>query len=342
MARVDPLLRASPTVALALFLLCEAKLGAASFFAPYIGLLPAEHSTPLYFKPETIELLPPYMRDRAITGWRLAVKQYCYCCRLIAGRAARDAGFPLESSDFSFGAFRWALSTVITRQNLVPDPRSDTGRTELALIPFWDFANHQHGPLLTEWRLDQSTAAHGVQSSAMSLVPEGGQVFMCYGRRSNAEFLLYSGFVPAVNPDDSLDLILRFEVDEYFKLRKLILDKRGFAVTEVCTHTFDLKWSQCVGDARAALDLLLLPAQISCCSKEELAQLLRDSLDVFCAETCDRAASIVRQICAEAQRAYDCTLEALEEAGDDPAASSIRSYVQAQKCWCASLQTLLA
>ena len=37
---------------------------------------------------------------------------------------------------------RWAVSTVITRQNKIP---STTGEPTLALIPMWDMCNHCHG-----------------------------------------------------------------------------------------------------------------------------------------------------------------------------------------------------
>ena len=39
---------------------------------------------------------------------------------------------------------RWAVSTVMTRQNSVP---GDDGRPSLALIPFYDMANHANGPV---------------------------------------------------------------------------------------------------------------------------------------------------------------------------------------------------
>ena len=37
---------------------------------------------------------------------------------------------------------RWAVSTVITRQNKIP---STTGEPTLALIPMWDLCNHCNG-----------------------------------------------------------------------------------------------------------------------------------------------------------------------------------------------------
>lgn len=55
-------------------------------------------------------------------------------------------------SDMIFFRNRWAVSTVMTRQNLVPSvetSRSDDGQqlpvTVNALVPLWDFCNHQDG-----------------------------------------------------------------------------------------------------------------------------------------------------------------------------------------------------
>jgi hypothetical protein len=39
--------------------------------------------------------------------------------------------------------FSWAVSTVMTRQNLVPSP--DGSRMIHALIPMWDMCNHENG-----------------------------------------------------------------------------------------------------------------------------------------------------------------------------------------------------
>lgn len=39
--------------------------------------------------------------------------------------------------------FSWAVSTVMTRQNLIPSP--DGSRMIHALIPMWDMCNHENG-----------------------------------------------------------------------------------------------------------------------------------------------------------------------------------------------------
>jgi len=39
--------------------------------------------------------------------------------------------------------FRWAVSTVMTRQNQIPS--TETGEVDTALIPLWDMCNHTNG-----------------------------------------------------------------------------------------------------------------------------------------------------------------------------------------------------
>ena len=53
----------------------------------------------------------------------------------------------LYSIYFNFLLIRWAVSTVMTRQNLIP---SKDGASQMnALIPLWDFCNHQEGKVRT-------------------------------------------------------------------------------------------------------------------------------------------------------------------------------------------------
>ena len=43
----------------------------------------------------------------------------------------------------SFHFHRWAVSTVMTRQNQIP--AKDGSRATLGLIPLWDMCNHTNG-----------------------------------------------------------------------------------------------------------------------------------------------------------------------------------------------------
>jgi len=48
-----------------------------------------------------------------------------------------------RDADNNVEFFSWAVSTVMTRQNLIPSP--DGSRMIHALIPMWDMCNHENG-----------------------------------------------------------------------------------------------------------------------------------------------------------------------------------------------------
>ena len=56
--------------------------------------------------------------------------------------SSSDKGLKLSNLLSLFALLRWAVSTVITRQNKIP---STTGEPTLALIPMWDICNHSNG-----------------------------------------------------------------------------------------------------------------------------------------------------------------------------------------------------
>ena len=55
--RTDPLLQQSPTLSLTLLVAYEKLLGADSFFAPYLAVLPADYSV----RPDLAVSLPPQL-----------------------------------------------------------------------------------------------------------------------------------------------------------------------------------------------------------------------------------------------------------------------------------------
>lgn len=126
----------------------------------------------------------------------------------------------LAPDDFTFEDFRWAVTTVMSRQNngkcfsarsrilcvflnlpfshppshssppshpQVPDAE---GRGSLALVPFWDLINHFEGPMSTHYDLE----ARSLVSLAGQRFAKGEQVFMSYGSRPNTQLVLFQGF----------------------------------------------------------------------------------------------------------------------------------------------------
>lgn len=96
----------------------------------------------------------------------------------------------------SFSHYSWSVSTVMTRQNLIPVTSPTTGNlskedpiTKPALIPFWDMANHTNGHLTTSYNIE----SHQVESFTMKEYKKGDQIFIYYGNRNNTDLLIHNG-----------------------------------------------------------------------------------------------------------------------------------------------------
>lgn len=98
--------------------------------------------------------------------------------------------------------FRWAVSSVMTRQNKIPLKDGDS--YALALIPGWDMCNHSEGEITTDFSVSERCC----KCYAMEDFSAGSQVFMFYGPRTNLEFLLNTGFVYEKNGHNRLKIKL--------------------------------------------------------------------------------------------------------------------------------------
>uniref|UniRef100_A0A182SMZ2 protein-histidine N-methyltransferase n=1 Tax=Anopheles maculatus TaxID=74869 RepID=A0A182SMZ2_9DIPT len=116
-------------------------------------------------------------------------------------------------SQYCILAISWAVSTVMTRQNKVPVNLAEFDGMDftLALIPFWDMANHAYSDRQEqEDRCVAETCYNATNEqlectvtrevSATSTVP----IFIVYGKRTDAEFLVHNGFVCPQNPYTSV------------------------------------------------------------------------------------------------------------------------------------------
>jgi len=190
----DPLLQTMPNVVLAVHLLIE-RNSPASIWEPYINTLPHSYTTVLYFSPSQLEELKgsPAMED-ALKQYKFVARQYAYFYRLFANTLLKDY--------LTYDEYRWAVSTVMTRQNMVPG--RDTSTAINSLIPFWDMANHDHGQLSTDFDPEGSATVCLAQRD-FSL---GQQFTIFYGVRANCDLLIHNGFVFGDNQTDCLTVRL--------------------------------------------------------------------------------------------------------------------------------------
>jgi histone-lysine N-methyltransferase SETD3 len=210
----DRILQVMPNVILALHLLNE-KLNPKSFWKPYIDILPYQYSTPLYWVPEDLQFLKgsPTQGD-AISQYRNIARQYAYFYRLLQKTPA--ASKLLLKDHFTFDNYRWAVSSVMTRQNQIPG--RDGSKATLGLIPLWDMCNHTNGIYTSDYNAD----ADACECFCLQDFAADQQILIFYGPRSNGEFLVHNGFVYPDNEHDQLRLKLGKFFYEFLILEKLI------------------------------------------------------------------------------------------------------------------------
>lgn len=218
---VDPLLKSMHNVTLTLHLLCE-RFSSSSAWGPYINILPAEFDTPPYFTPDELALLKgDETQDEAIRQYRHIARQYAYFYKLFhTGNDVKGIVFLKEN--FSYDAYRWAASAVMSRQNMIPS--EDESRLISALIPFWDMCNHENGKISTDFNVELNRS----ECYALREFKAEEQVFIFYGMRTNAEFFIHSGFVYPCNMYDTVSVKLGIsKSDPLFNARGQILSKLG-------------------------------------------------------------------------------------------------------------------
>ncbi|KAF3844319.1 hypothetical protein F7725_007482 [Dissostichus mawsoni] len=179
-------------VTLAFHLLCE-RANPDSFWLPYIRSLPQEYDTPLFYQQDEVQLLlgTQAVQD-VLSQYKNTARQYAYFYKLVQTHPAASK-LPLKDS-FTFDDYRWAVSSVMTRQNQIPT--EDGGRITLALIPLWDMCNHTNGLITTGYNLeDDRCECVALQDYKRT-------------NRSNAEFVIHNGFFFQDNAHDRVKIKL--------------------------------------------------------------------------------------------------------------------------------------
>jgi len=199
----DMMLRNMPNVALAIFILVESlRKDKKSFWHSYLTTLPVTYSTPVYFDVADLEALkgsPAF--EAALKLNRNIARQYAYFKKLF--QLSNDPASVILKDTFTYEYYRWAVSTLMSRQNTVPSSDNPSENVS-ALIPLWDMFNHRSGRLSTDF----------VKSSNACVCYADGeyaaddQVYIFYGVRTNADFLVHNGFVYPDNEHDAVKIRL--------------------------------------------------------------------------------------------------------------------------------------
>lgn len=206
----DPMIQHMPPVALAIALLIERHKENSKWKA-YLDILPTSYTTILYMTTSDMsELKGSPMFEASLKLCRNIARQYTYFNRLFQDND--NAVSAVLRDVFTYEGYRWAVSTVMTRQNLIPS--EDGSRMIYALIPMWDICNHENGRITTSF----NETVDYCDCFALRDFQKGEQIFISYGPRTNSEFFLYSGFVYMDNNQDGFKL--RLGISKYDALQK--------------------------------------------------------------------------------------------------------------------------
>ncbi|CAL9687118.1 unnamed protein product [Knipowitschia caucasica] len=216
----DRIMQAMGNVTLALHLLCE-RCTPTSHWLPYIRSLPSDYDTPLYFQQDEVQLLQGTQAIAdVLSQYKNTARQYAYFYKLMQTHPAASK-LPLKDS-FTFDDYRWAVSSVMTRQNQIPT--EDGSRVTLALIPLWDMCNHTNGLITTGYNLEDDRC----ECVALRDYKENEQIYIFYGTRSNAEFVIHNGFFFQDNAHDRVKIKLGVSKSErLYAMKAEVLARAG-------------------------------------------------------------------------------------------------------------------
>ncbi|CAL8291661.1 unnamed protein product [Gadus morhua 'NCC'] len=244
----DRILQAMGNVTLALHLLCE-RASPSSPWLPYIKSLPTDYDTPLYYEEEEVRpLLGTQAVQDVLSQYKNTARQYAYFYKVVQTHPTASK-LPLKDSftfdDYSCSAWECvrapkhhgptpalttggAVSSVMTRQNQIPT--EDGSRVTLALIPLWDMCNHTNGLITTGYNLEDDRC----ECVALQDYKENEQIYIFYGTRSNAEFVVHSGFFFQDNAHDRVKIKLGVSKSErLYAMKAEVLARAGIAASSI-------------------------------------------------------------------------------------------------------------
>ncbi|KAG9336669.1 hypothetical protein JZ751_003017 [Albula glossodonta] len=148
----------------------------------------------------------------------------------------------------------------MTRQNQIPT--EDGSRVTLALIPLWDMCNHTNGLITTGYNLEDDRC----ECVALQDYKKNEQIYIFYGTRSNAEFVIHNGFFYENNAHDRVKIKLGVSKSErLYAMKAEVLARAGIPSSSI----FALHCSEPPISAQ-----LLAFLRVFCMTEEELKDYL--------------------------------------------------------------------
>ena len=170
----------------------------ASFYQPYIDLLPLAYTTPLFYqRDDVLALQYPPMQQQINKRSRL-LSTLSQAITANQRSASSDA---FHGQSISPSLLGWAMSAVSSR--------AFSFHSHRRLLPLIDMANHSFTPSTRIEATDTHPAA--ITMYATRDLQPGDELTISYGPHSNDAYLIDYGFVIDDNPYD--DLLLTFDLN---------------------------------------------------------------------------------------------------------------------------------
>lgn len=229
---------------LCLFLIVEHSLGSASFWFPYITMLPKQFNTPSYFSAKELEIVPAFFTEQHYSQLRDIEK-----CLKSLKHLEKFVSYEIQKNiDISFENVRWAWSIVNTRSVYMDCELGSAGNGTMscALAPLLDLLNHSCD---VEVQAGFSQVMHSYNICTKTKFNKGSQVFINYGPHNNRKLLVEYGFILPTNchnnikiePSDVYNIVSRNHTD-ISVLKYSIIAKYNLEETYSCTCK-GLSWS---------------------------------------------------------------------------------------------------
>jgi len=194
-------------LALALLLIHERSLGDASFWAPYIDLLPSTEEvgqTWTWGQEDLALLTGSGVLDSTASLRAKLEREYA----TLVAENLTPYGLDVEGV-YTWTAFEWAMSMLFSRAIDLREVQ------QLALVPYADLLNHSpYSSSYFVYNQIPLSNEREVTLYADRTYARNDQVLISYGQKSNAELLLLYGFVVDRNLFDEVDITIALDPED--------------------------------------------------------------------------------------------------------------------------------
>ncbi|KAA8911325.1 hypothetical protein FN846DRAFT_450492 [Sphaerosporella brunnea] len=178
------------------FALCQQWiLGEASFWYPYLRILPREFNTPLYFSDADLKFLVGCNLSPSAVEERRAIWKGEWKEGLEALKSAGEESV----AEYTWELYLWAATIFSSRS--FPGNFVDKAHDSPVLFPILDALNHQPCKRIT-WQIGTEEVAF----LSVDAIAAGVEVYNNYGPKGNEELLMGYGFCIPENPAETVAL----------------------------------------------------------------------------------------------------------------------------------------